>query len=364
VQGDGRAYDAAAAARRARAEPLFEIMQHKGASECTTAPRGVPADEYCDFEQLPYDSFAGQNFSWLRRAPSADTGLLRDVLRTGLVLERALGVDPYRMGVIGGTDTHLGAAGAVSEERFLGHGGAGEPARDGVPRGLPDRPEFGPGGLAMVWAEENSREALFAALRRRETYATSGPRIQLRFFGGAAYPATLCDDPELPSKGYAGGVPMGGELRGASAAPVFVAAALRDAVEGAPLQQLQIVKGWIDADGRPGERVFTVAGNPDNGADVDPRSCERQGNGADALCAVWSDPSWEPRQSAWYYARVLENPSCRWSARVCAASGVRCDDPATIGKGLEACCSAAHRPRIQERAWSSPIWLAQGQDAP
>jgi hypothetical protein len=216
----------------------------------------------------------------------------------------------------------------------------------------------------MVWAEENSREALFAALRRRETYATSGPRIQLRFFGGAAYPATLCDDPELPSKGYAGGVPMGGELRGASAAPVFVAAALRDAVEGAPLQQLQIVKGWIDADGRPGERVFTVAGNPDNGADVDPRSCERQGNGADALCAVWSDPSWEPRQSAWYYARVLENPGCRWSARVCAASGVRCDDPATIGKGLEACCSAAHRPRIQERAWSSPIWLAQGPDAP
>jgi len=262
------------------------------------------------------------------------------------------------LGVIGSTDTPLGAAGAVDEAGFIGHGGAGEPAREGAPPGLPDRVEFGPGGLAMLWAEQNTRESLFAALQRRETYATSGTRPLLRFFGGRDFPDAMCEDPEMVSRAYAGGVPMGGELEVAPGqAPVFVVAAQRDARSGSALQQVQIVKGWINADGSPGERVLSVAGNPDNGAGVDTADCSQHGDGADSLCAVWRDPDWADDGTSWYYARVLENPSCRWSQRICAANKVSCDDPSTIGEGLEACCSADHRPVIQERAWSSPIWV-------
>ena len=344
---DGTPYTAADAALRARSEPLFEIMQHKGASECYAASTAsIAADEYCGFEQLPYDAFAGQNFESRREPPGPETGFLREILRDGLRLERTLGTDPYRMGIIGSTDTHLGAAGGVSEADFIGHGGAGVPARDGVPQGLPDRPEFGPGGLAMIWAEQNTREALFAAMQRRETYATSGTRPQLRFFGSWDFPADFCASPQLVSEAYARGVPMGGELRraaGSTAAPVFVVAALRDAIEGSPLQQLQLIKGWVDADGESRERVVTVAS---------------AAAGAESLCAVWRDPDYAAGQSTWYYARLLEMPTPRWSARICAASKVDCADPGSIGEGLEACCEAGHRDVIQERAWSSPIWVA------
>ncbi len=346
---DGTPYTAADARLRARSEPLFEIMQHKGASECYAgATATVAADEYCGFEQLPYDSFAGQSFASRRQAPGPKTGFFREILRDGLRLERALGTDPYRMGVIGSTDTHLGAAGATSEAGFMGHGGAGVPARDGVPQGLPDRPEFGPGGLAMIWAEQNTREALFAAMQRRETYATSGTRPQLRFFGGWDFPADFCASRDMVREAYARGVPMGGELRpaaGAVTAPVFVVAALRDAEEGAPLERLQIVKGWVDAGGQSRERVLTVA---------------VAAAGAESLCAVWRDPGYTPVGTAWYYARLLEMPVPRWSARICAAQKVDCSDPGSVGEGLEACCAPDHRASIQERAWSSPIWVGAG----
>ena len=263
LRTDGAPYTVEDARLRLRSEPLLEIMQHKGASECLPGGEGrVAADEYCDFEILPYDSFGGQNMKWRRHAPTRKTGFLRDILRDGLRLEQQLGINPYRLGVIGGTDSHIGAAGGVSEDTFMGHGGAGVPARDGVPRGLPDAPEFGPGGLAVIYAEENTRESLFAAMQRRETYATSGTRAQLRFFGAWDYPDNLCSDPDMVRTAYAGGVPMGGELHalaGQATAPVFVVAALRDAVEGRPLQQIQIVKGWIEADGSSAERVVAVA---------------------------------------------------------------------------------------------------------
>ena len=367
VRPDGAPYRREDAERRARAEPLFEIMQHKGASECVPAAGagGVGADESCSFEQLPYDSFAGQVRPWEARVGSHTTGYFRDVLRDGLRLESLLGVDPYRMGVIGSTDTHLGIAGATLEDRFIGHGGAGQPARDGVPPGLPDAAEFGPGGLALVWAEQNTRDSLFAALRRRETYATSGTRPLLRFFGGFDYPADLCGDPELVRKGYAGGVPMGSELSvapGEGRSPVFVVAAMRDAVEGLPLAELQVVKGWISPDGQPGEKVLGLAKASSAGR-VDPATCATSGGGAESLCARWSDPDWHVGDRAWYYARVLENPSCRWSQKLCVAAGVRCDDPATIGKGYEACCAATHQPVLQERAWSSPIWVGSAKGA-
>ena len=346
LRADGTPYTAADAALRARSEPLFEIVQHKGASECYAgSTASIAADEYCGFEQLPYDAFAGQNFESRREAPGPQTGFFREILRDGLRLGKTLGTDPYRMGVIGSTDTHLGAAGAVSEADFIGHGGAGVPARDGVPRGLPDRPEFGPGGLAMIWAEQNTREALFAAMQRRETYATSGTRAQLRFFGGWDFPADFCASAQMVREAYARGVPMGGELRragGSTAAPVFVVAALRDALEGSPLQQLQLVKGWVDAGGQSRERVVTVAS---------------AAAGAESLCAVLRDPDYAAGQEAWYYARLLEMPTPRWSARICAANKVDCADPGSIGDGLEACCAPEHRAGIQERAWSSPIWV-------
>lgn len=166
---------------------------------------------------------------------------------------------------------------------------------------------------------------------------------------------------------------MGSVLNAPGAAakpPRFVVAAQRDPVEGGQLQQIQIIKGWIDGDGASHESVLRVAGDDGKRASVDRNTCEPDGPGHDALCSVWTDPAYNPGENAWYYARVLENPSCRWSARICARNGVRCDDPATIGEGLEACCTTEHRPIQQERAWSSPIWVltsarpaAEGGDA-
>ncbi|WP_239017224.1 DUF3604 domain-containing protein [Seongchinamella sediminis] len=343
------------AAQRRRFEPLLEIMQHKGASECYFAA-GPGADELCAFEQLPEDNIAGYD-----SPPQPDTGFLRQVLGEGLALERKLGVNPYQLGVIASTDTHLGTPGAVEEDRFPGHGGAGVPAGGEIPPGLPDKLEYNPGGLAVVWAEENSRDSIFAALRRREAYATSGPRINSRFFGGWHYPDDLCAAPDRIARAYAGGVPMGGVLGAdAGTAPGFLVAASQDPgtadAPGMPLQRLQVIKGWVDDSGQSRQRVFDVAGDGDNGASVDLATCEPSGEGAAQLCAVWRDPDFNPQHRAYYYARVVENPSCRWSQRQCIAAGVDCNDPGTITEGYAGCCAAEHRPLIQERAWSSPIW--------
>ncbi len=353
---DGQPWTPALADLRGRIEPLVEIMQHKGSSECYYAA-GVTRDELCAFEQLSIDNIAGFD-----NPPQPDTGFTRQTLNRGLELEAALGVNPFKLGILASTDTHLGAAGAAQESRFLGHGGAGVPALKVIPPGLPDKPEYNPGGLAVVWAEENSRDAIFAALQRRETYGTSGPRITARFFAGWDYDAQLCDAPDFVERAYAGGTPMGGDLKGKGNAPRFAVFARQDAgtkhSPGMPLQRIQIVKGWLDDTGAPRQRVIDVAGTADNGASVNLSTCEVTGKGATQLCSVWTDQDFNPRQRAWYYARVLENPSCRWSQRQCVAAGVQCDDPATIGEGYEACCAAEHRPVIQERAWTSPIWYS------
>ncbi len=354
---DGRAMTAAYAQLRARYEPLVEIMQHKGASECYFQ-QGVTEDELCAFEQLPKDNIAGFN-----NPPTPQTGFVRKVLNDGLALRKTLGVNPYKLGIIASTDTHLGTPGAVEEDRFLGHGGAGVPARDKVPPGLPEVLAYNPGGLAVVWAEQNTRGALFDALRRREAYGTSGPRIVSRFFGGWHFPADMCADPQRIANAYAGGVPMGATLAAspaADSAPSFLVAASQDVgtvdAPGTPLQRIQIIKSWLDSKGRPREKVIDVAGDPQNGASVDTATCETSGSGFTNLCAVWTDVDFNPAQPALYYSRVVENPTCRWSQRMCAAARVDCGRPETIGEGYEACCSAEHRPVIQERAWSSPIW--------
>ncbi|MEP4148851.1 MAG: DUF3604 domain-containing protein [Halioglobus sp.] len=345
------------ARQRARFEPLVEVMQHKGASECYYAPALV-SDELCAFEQQPKDNIAGYDAK-----PTPQTGFVRQVLADGLGLEAKLGTNPYQFGVIASTDTHLGAPGAVEEDRFLGHGGAGVPARGEIPPGLPDKLEYNPGGLAVVWAEENSRDSLFSAMRRREAYGTSGPRISSRFFAGWGYSDDLCQSADRIEHAYSGGVPMGGLLTDAPAAdsaPVFLLAASQDPgtadSPGMPLQRIQVIKGWIDENGETQEMVLNVAGNPDNGAKVDLKSCETSGEGFSQLCAVWRDEDFDPAQRAFYYSRVVENPSCRWSQRQCVAARVDCSDPDTIGEGFAGCCAIEHRPVIQERAWSSPIW--------
>jgi len=301
----------------------------------------------------------------------------RNALKEGLVQQARLGANPFQFGHVASTDTHLAAAGAVDEDRHPGHGGAGAVAATELPPGLPDDIELNPGGLAVLWAEENSRDALFEAMRRREAYGTSGPRIVVRFFGGWDYPPDLCDGSDFVARGYAAGVPMGGELParasvggaggagvrdGGSSGPTFALWALRDAGTarrpGTPLQRIQIVKGWVE-DGAARERVYDVAGvagNGGNGATVDVATCTAEGQGYDEFCTVWRDPDFDPAAPAFYYARVLENPTCRWSTYVCNANGIDCANPRGVPEDFEPCCDTRYPKTIQERAWTSPIW--------
>jgi len=359
---NGAAYTAALAQRRQDNEPLAEIYQHKGQSECLGTTGASAADEQCDFELLPYRNFTGSQVSPAASGAPLEQDFLRAALKSGLALEQSLGTNPFKYGFIGSSDTHLGTPGNVAESGYPGHGGAGGSSRTEVPAGLTDRIENSPGGLAVLWAEENTRDSLFAAMRRREAYATSGTRPVVRFFGGAALPADLCGKPDFVAQGYAQGVPMGGDLAkpGSGTRPRFAVAALRDSgvgIDGAnPLQRIQIVKGWVAADGSTQEKVYEVAGNADNGAGVDLSTCEPTGSGFANLCTVWEDPDFDATQPSFWYARVLENPSCRWATRQCLAAGVDCSNPDAVPDEFADCCNADYPKTIQERAWTSPIW--------
>ncbi|MBX3275519.1 MAG: DUF3604 domain-containing protein [Sandaracinaceae bacterium] len=375
VADDGTPFDRAAAERRARIEPLVEIYQHKGASECLPPGLGDPLaseDERCRFEMY-HPNLCGSPGA----DPSACAGVCagggigflggcvgpgdfaRGALRNGLAELARVGANPWQLGFIGSTDTHIAAAGAVDEASYPGHAGEMEDE----PRELlalpPGALTYGrtgsPGGLAVVWAEENSREAIFDAMRRRETYATSGPRITARFFAGWSYPSELCELGEQLEHAYRDGVPMGGELRARpeGAAPTFFVSALRDAL-GAPLGRLEIVKGWLEVGGETRERLYTIAA-PGEGASVDPASCARSGEGLDALCETWTDPDFDPSVPAFWYARVLEVPTCRWSRALCNAQGLDC---AAIDAShpMWSCCDPTVEHVIEERAWTSPIW--------
>lgn len=372
VDDDGFAYTADIARTRQLNEPLAEVHQHKGQSECLNVEGGSP-DELCDFELLPYNNLTGERAGGTNNGPPLPQDFLRSALKAGLVLEEPgkLGVNPFKYGFVGGSDTHLATPGNVMESgSYPGHGGAGTAARDSVPPGISDLIENNPGGLSVIWAEQNSRDSIYAAMRRRETYATSGTRPMLRFFGGWKYPDNLCDEPQLVGEGYRLGVPMGGDLPPAPAgvgAPRFVVSALRDPLlageTARDLQYVQIIKGWVvQGAGGPESReaVYDIAGNKNNGASVNVETCATAGTGSRALCRVWRDPDFDPQQRAFYYVRVLENPSCRWSNRQCVAAGYTASVCATDAGSVPAeyadCCNVDHQRTIQERAWSSPIW--------
>lgn len=349
---------------RARLEPIVEMMQVKGESECRNGMWNVVGgeDELCDFEKLRdrwgevEDCEDGTGWG-AQRAEGCTSRLdyARYALIEGLRELERIGVNPYAFGMIGSTDTHRATPGAVDERDFVGK--YPQPPRAMLEIGEKKRASVhqNPGGLAGLWAEENSRDALFDAMARREAFATSGPRIAPRFFGGWGLDGDVCAEADVAARGYAEGVPMGGDLRPrprGAGGPRFVATAMQDAGAaerpGTPLQRIQIVKGWADAAGRFHQSIIDVAGGPDPAADVDLATCTPRGGGARSLCGVWEDPDFDPARPAVYYARVVEQPSCRWSTWHCLSlpPGDRpdgCDDPRV--------------PKtIQERAWTSPIW--------
>jgi hypothetical protein len=363
-QAQSVAEEAEAARLRAAIEPLVEIYQHKGDSECTNGLTSILGgeDELCDFEKLKTkfaDCGDEPGFGMMIGLGCVSRmDFVRYVLTEGLREEQRLGVNPYKLGIIASTDTHNGTPGLVEELDFAGHVGIEDdtPEKQLAPIELtPGGILNSPGGLAGVWAEENSRDAIFEALRRRETFGTSGPRIATRFFGGWGYSDDLCADPQLVATGYDGGVPMGGDLpaRGdGEGAPRFVVSALRDAgtevAPGGRLERVQIVKGWIDDDGVPNQAVYDVAVAEDVTGEVDLMTCDPAPGGADTLCSVWTDPGFDPARPAVYYVRVIERPSCRYSWRRCLAIP-EADRPPT--------CSAQTIPKtVHERAWTSPIW--------
>ena len=357
------------AALRARTEPLVEIVQAKGESECHT---GVGTeDELCLYEKIERrplcgDDGAGEDCVRVcaggERAPGciAPNNYVRNALKQGLKLEQQLGINPYRLGFIGSTDTHNGTPGGVDESNYQGHHGV----EDGTPEQRASRPEIkefsanrvkGSGGLAGVWAEQNTRAALFDAMLRRETFATSGTRISLRFFAGWDFPTNVDGIDDLPALGYGKGVPMGGELPPTekATAPAFIIWVMKDP-QGVNLQRVQVVKGWLEQD-ESREQVYDVACAdglrpdpathrcPDNGATVDLRNCNVSADkGAVELKTLWRDPDFDAHRPAFYYLRTLENPSCRWTTWE------------TLREGKQPFTDVA--PTIQERAWSSPIW--------
>ncbi len=359
--------DDAWARKRIRNEPLVEVTQVKGTSE--THPFLSDSDEWADFEIMPYRVATN--------LPSEPKGsYAREALLDGLALAEAGITNAYQFGLVGATDTHVGAS-SLDESNFFSKVGlldADGERRGSVPidagtaevirsAGRLNVEEingrnyatggyetWSASGLTGVWAEENTREALYEALRRKEVFATSGPRIKIRLFAGYDYG----ENDEIADR-YAKGVPMGAELHGADGrAPILVASALQDP-NSAALQRLQIVKGWV-ASGQTHEQVYDVACSdggkldpvthrcPDNNAQVDLSDCSITENvGAPNLEVVWKDPDHNPEHRAFYYARVLENPTCRWSTWDAIKAGV---EPRPDLKKT-----------LQERAWTSPIWV-------
>lgn len=359
---DGTEWTPEGIERRARYDRLVEIMQVKGNSECQN---GIgTTDEECNFETVFQQCEPGQEGGC-----STENSFVRTGLKLGMRYEKNLGINPFKHGIVGGTDNHNGTPSDTAEDDFKGHYANNDAAPE-VRLGLElnataaamgmtaaDDPTkyYNPGAITGVWAAENTRESIWDALHRKETFATSGTRVKARLIGGFTLPAQLPDGMEWVREGFEGAVPQGGDLTGTAGAiaPTFAAYASRDPLS-APLAKLQLIKGWTEGD-ELHEKTYDIACSdgavpdattnrcPDNGADVDLQSCAiSTDKGASALTALWTDPDFNPEERAFYYLRVLENPVCRWSMYDAKAAGV--EHPPELPK------------TVKERAWSSPIW--------
>jgi len=358
VDFKGRPIDKAWADSRMRNERLTEIKQIKGQSE--THPLLSPNDEFANYEVMSY--LLGDPQGVFPKIPG---GYVRDALRTGIAMQDANGYNPYKTGIVAGSDSHNAAAPYRQDNYFGGHA-----MEDG---GLKERMEghifaggdirlMNPAGLTAIWAEENTRASLFDGMQRRETFGTSGPRLKVRFFGGWNYNDKSVDGRDWVEKAYAGGVPMGSDLPAAKAgaAPSFVVWALKDPTSG-NLDRVQIVKGWAK-DGQSFEKIYNVvwAGDrkpdpltgklPPVGSTVDLEKATYENSiGKTELKTVWTDPDFDPALDAFYYVRVLEIPTPRWTTIQAKELGIAlpANLPATV----------------QERAWSSPIWYTPTAEA-
>jgi hypothetical protein len=365
VEAFGKKLDRDYAETRARWERLYEVTQTKGTGEAH--PFLSPNDEFANFEIWDKSNLDG---SVPKTRDMLAFEYARSGLKLGLKLEQALGTNPYKFGLIGSSDAHTGLT-AMEEENFFGKTTPQEPSPERMTKAFFDDPKTGvkvmdwevsASGYAAVWATENTREALFDAMERRETYATTGPRMLVRFFGGWDFEARDAQN-RLPAViGYTKGVPMGGDLREAPAgkAPTFLVAALKDPM-GANLDRIQIIKGWLDAKGDMQEKVYDVVwGDADKrqpsadgklppvGSTVDVENAIWTNTiGDPELITVWKDPDFDASQRAFYYARVLEIPTPRWTAYDAKRFGVKPLPGTTM--------------TLQERAYTSPIWYTPGQ---
>ena len=355
----GKKIDREYAENRARWEPLIEATQMKGDGEAH--PFLSPNDEFADYETWDEGNL---DLSEAKKPEMFEFEYARSALKNGLKLETELGVNPYKFGMIGSTDTHTGLT-AVEEENFFGKISVNEPSPERTQHLFMENPSLGlkimgweqtASGYAAVWATANTREALFDAMERRETYATTGPRMIVRFFGGWDFEAQDAHN-RLPARvGYTKGVPMGGDLKSAPAgkSPKFLVAALKDPI-GANLDRFQVVKGWLDAKGKLHEKVYDVVWSGDRkpgpdgklppvGSTVNVQDATWSNTiGATELITVWQDPDFDPRQRAFYYGRVIEIPTPRWTAYDAKYFGLKDLDPKIP-------------MTTQERAYTSPIW--------
>lgn len=347
---------------RARREPLYEATQTKGDGE--THPLLSPNDEFANFERW---DFGNLDASVPKTPDMLEFEYARSALRNGLKVEAELGTNPYKFGMIGSTDAHTGLA-AIEEDNFFGKTTPQEPSPHRLTATFVDNPatnikvmdwEVSASGYAAVWATENTREAIWDAMQRKETYATTGSRMMVRFFGGWDFEQADATGRNPGATGYAKGVPMGGDLKDApeGKVPTFLVAALKDPL-GGNLDRYQIVKGWLDDQGQTHEQVYDVAWGgertpgpdgkvPSVGSTVDVANATWTNTiGVPELIAVWKDPDFDPSQRAFYYGRVIEIPTPRWTAYDAKRFGV------TPLDGTEM--------TVTERAYTSPIWYTPG----
>jgi hypothetical protein len=355
-QYTGRRIDREYVTKRARWEPLYEVTQIKGDGEAH--PFLSPDDEFADFENWDAGNL---DLSAAKTTDMLATEYAREALKNGLALEARFGTNPYKFGQVGSTDSHTGLA-AVGEDNFFGKHSGGEPSANRMhhpftetDQGTFQGYETVASGLAAVWAQENTREAIWDAMERKEVYATTGTRLGVRFFGGWNYTMDDLNSRQPAFRGYEKGVPMGGDLpaKSGEGAPTFMVYSLRDPI-GANLDRIQIVKGWLDARGNTHEKVYDVAWSsgrspdangklPPVGNTVDIEAANWTNTiGASELGTVWTDPDFDPEQRAFYYARVLEIPTPRWVVYDAFRFGV------DIPEGA--------KTTLQERAYTSPIW--------